>query len=209
MEPIYAATGVKFLHEKAEHFDIGVYFEANGHGTVIFNETFLEKIDALLSNKETLMNAQFIRNNEELRKNVEEYYEFIEFYFNACKLANPSVGDAICNFLIFELALTYLKLNYEDTLNLYTDLKSKTSKIAVKSKENVKTTDIEDKVTSPKGLQEQIDDVVRRHDGRKAFLRPSGTENVLRLHVEAKTEDQVEVITKEVHSIVSSHPQLN
>lgn len=51
--------------------------------------------------------------------------------------------------MIFELALTYLKLGYEDTLKLYTDLKSKTSKIAVKSKENVRTTDIEDKVTSP------------------------------------------------------------
>jgi len=57
MDPIYAATGVKFLHEKAEHFDIGVYFEANGHGTVIFNESFLGKIDALLSNKEILLNA--------------------------------------------------------------------------------------------------------------------------------------------------------
>lgn len=44
MEPIYAATGVKYLHEKAEHFDIGVYFEANGHGTVIFNQTFLLKL---------------------------------------------------------------------------------------------------------------------------------------------------------------------
>lgn len=77
--------------------------------------------------------------------------------------------------MIFELALTYLKLGYEDTLKLYTDLKSKTSKIAVKSKENVRTTDIEDKVTSPQGLQEQIDEIVKKHDGRKAFLRPSGT----------------------------------
>ena len=27
-------TGVKYLHHEAEKFDIGVYFEANGHGTV-------------------------------------------------------------------------------------------------------------------------------------------------------------------------------
>jgi phosphomannomutase len=27
-------TGVKHLHHKAQEFDIGVYFEANGHGTV-------------------------------------------------------------------------------------------------------------------------------------------------------------------------------
>jgi hypothetical protein len=27
-------TGVKHLHHEAQKFDIGVYFEANGHGTV-------------------------------------------------------------------------------------------------------------------------------------------------------------------------------
>ena len=30
-----AKTGVKHLHHAAKHFDIGVYFEANGHGTVL------------------------------------------------------------------------------------------------------------------------------------------------------------------------------
>ena len=31
-------TGVKFLHHAALEFDIGVYFEANGHGTVVFSQ---------------------------------------------------------------------------------------------------------------------------------------------------------------------------
>lgn len=44
MEPVFAATGVKHLHEKAEKYDIGIYFEANGHGTVIFNSVFLSKL---------------------------------------------------------------------------------------------------------------------------------------------------------------------
>ena len=30
-------TGVKNMHHKAVEFDIGVYFEANGHGTVVSN----------------------------------------------------------------------------------------------------------------------------------------------------------------------------
>lgn len=30
-------TGVKHLHHRAQDFDIGVYFEANGHGTVLFS----------------------------------------------------------------------------------------------------------------------------------------------------------------------------
>ena len=51
MEPVYAATGVKNLHKKAEHYDIGVYFEANGHGTVIFEDKYLQKLEALTENK--------------------------------------------------------------------------------------------------------------------------------------------------------------
>ena len=39
-----AATGVKHLHHKALEFDIGVYFEANGHGTVIFSPLATESV---------------------------------------------------------------------------------------------------------------------------------------------------------------------
>jgi phosphomannomutase len=35
-----AKTGVKHLHAAAEQFDIGVYFEANGHGSVVFSNRF-------------------------------------------------------------------------------------------------------------------------------------------------------------------------
>jgi phosphoacetylglucosamine mutase len=43
---VMAKTGVKFLHHKALHFDIGVYFEANGHGTVLFSEKLLNRLDS-------------------------------------------------------------------------------------------------------------------------------------------------------------------
>lgn len=33
-------TGVKHLHHAAQEFDIGVYFEANGHGTVSRSDTY-------------------------------------------------------------------------------------------------------------------------------------------------------------------------
>merc|ERR1719260_273628 len=37
-------TGVKHLHHKAMDYDIGVYFEANGHGTVVFSESAMKII---------------------------------------------------------------------------------------------------------------------------------------------------------------------
>ena len=38
-------TGVKHLHKRAEDFDVGVYFEANGHGTVLFSDSAMEMIN--------------------------------------------------------------------------------------------------------------------------------------------------------------------
>ena len=37
--------GVKNMHVKADKFDVGVYFEANGHGTVVFSEELLETVE--------------------------------------------------------------------------------------------------------------------------------------------------------------------
>lgn len=37
-------TGIKHLHRKAQDFHIGVYFEANGHGTVIFSAEAMKMI---------------------------------------------------------------------------------------------------------------------------------------------------------------------
>ena len=134
MDPLFAATGVKNLHEKAEHYDIGIYFEANGHGTVIFNEEYIDKLDALLKSKTAIIDSPGVQEKPELKADLEEYFRYLSFYVDACKLSNPSVGDAICVFLLFELALHYLKMEYQDTLKLYTDLESLTSKIAVKTK---------------------------------------------------------------------------
>lgn len=35
---------VKHVHHAAEAFDVGIYFEANGHGTVLFKDAFLERV---------------------------------------------------------------------------------------------------------------------------------------------------------------------
>ena len=45
MTVLRAKTGVKHLHHLAESFDIGIYFEANGHGTILFKESLLQELD--------------------------------------------------------------------------------------------------------------------------------------------------------------------
>ncbi|XVF78805.1 hypothetical protein PTKIN_Ptkin14bG0166400 [Pterospermum kingtungense] len=46
LDVIFTPTGVKHLHEKAAQFDIGIYFEANGHGTILFSEPCLSWLEA-------------------------------------------------------------------------------------------------------------------------------------------------------------------
>ena len=48
----FGKTGVKHLHKIAHQFDIGVYFEANGHGTVLFSKRFDELLLRLQSSKD-------------------------------------------------------------------------------------------------------------------------------------------------------------
>lgn len=46
LEVIFTPTGVKYLHEKAAEYDIGIYFEANGHGTILFSDSFMSWLEA-------------------------------------------------------------------------------------------------------------------------------------------------------------------
>ncbi|CAB0037434.1 unnamed protein product, partial [Trichogramma brassicae] len=53
------STGVKHLHHKALDFDIGVYFEANGHGTVVFKKTAMEKIQSTVKETKRIFEVRF------------------------------------------------------------------------------------------------------------------------------------------------------
>ncbi len=38
MRTVLAPTGVKNIHHEALQFDVGAYFESNGHGTILVND---------------------------------------------------------------------------------------------------------------------------------------------------------------------------
>lgn len=47
LEVVFTPTGVKYLHEKAAEYDIGIYFEANGHGTILFSDYCISVLQPL------------------------------------------------------------------------------------------------------------------------------------------------------------------
>lgn len=46
LEVVLTPTGVKYLHHRASEYDVGIYFEANGHGTILFSDDFISKLEA-------------------------------------------------------------------------------------------------------------------------------------------------------------------
>ena len=61
-----------------------------------------------------------------------------------------------------------------------------------------KTIEDESRLTEPEEVQKVIDEAVAEVQDGKAFVRPSGTEDVLRLYAEAKDEEQMDKLAKKI-----------
>ncbi|XP_066998595.2 phosphoacetylglucosamine mutase isoform X2 [Anabrus simplex] len=181
-------TGVKHLHHKALEFDIGVYFEANGHGTVVFKQAALELIKSTPADLGR-------RDNE--RAAAERLATLVD-------VINQTVGDAISDMLLVETVLHARGWSMEDWKATYSDLPNRLLKVLVKDREVVQTTDAERKCVSPTGLQNAIDCLVSKYSEGRAFVRPSGTEDVVRVYAEASTQAEADKLAVEVGRAVHS-----
>jgi phosphoacetylglucosamine mutase len=183
LSTVCTPTGVKHLHHAATRFDIGVYFEANGHGTVIFSDYATE----LFSSTEPQSPGQ---------KSALDSLKALT------RLINQAVGDALSDMLLVEVILSYKSWGPPEWITTYTDLPSRLVKVAVADRGMFKTVDAERKLVSPEGIQDKIDDVQARYHKARAFARASGTEDAVRVYAEAATKPETEDLAKRVADLV-------
>lgn len=62
----------------------------------------------------------------------------------------------------------------------------------------ITTTDAERKCVTPEGLQNEIDSIVSKYPKGRSFVRPSGTEDVVRVYAEAATRQDCDKLANEV-----------
>ena len=170
-----AKTGVKHLHHKAEQFDIGVYFEANGHGTFLIKQEAENKIRAIVKDPESDPESKRHKAAEQLLALVD--------------LINQAVGDAISDMLVVEAILYEKGWGLLEWYNTYTDLPNRQKKVKVQDRSVIKTTESEREATAPEGLQAEIDKLVAKFSQARSFVRPSGTEDIVRVYAEADTQE--------------------
>uniref|UniRef100_A0A672Q569 Phosphoacetylglucosamine mutase n=1 Tax=Sinocyclocheilus grahami TaxID=75366 RepID=A0A672Q569_SINGR len=175
-------TGVKHLHHAAQEYDIGVYFEANGHGTVLFSKAAQKQIQDLVKDPNS---------NDERKRAV----KLLESTIN---LINQTVGDAISDMLVIEAVLAIRGMSAQDWDAIYTDLPNRQLKVTVSDRRVIDTTDAERRAVSPEGLQDTIDSLVKKYKSARSFVRPSGTEDVVRVYAEADTQESADSLAHEV-----------
>lgn len=149
------STGVKHLHKRAAEFDIGVYFEANGHGTVTFKDTAKETIGRLAEN-EVLSEAQWSAFGK-LR--------------DVINMINETVGDALSDMLLVETILHAKGWDIVDWERSYDDLPNKQLKVQVTDRNAITTTNAERHCLTPIGLQDEIDKAVSKYPRGRSFVR--------------------------------------
>ncbi|XP_071949216.1 phosphoacetylglucosamine mutase-like isoform X2 [Antedon mediterranea] len=181
-----AKTGVKHLHLKALDFDIGVYFEANGHGTVIFSEKATKSITSASEDSSL----------------TEDKKQAAVRLLNLMDVCNQTVGDAISDMLLVESILEARLWSLEDWNSAYTDLPNRLLKVKVEDRNAIQTTDSERKATSPVGLQMAIDTTVAKYSKSRSFVRPSGTEDVVRVYAEADNQTSADQLAYDVAVLV-------
>ena len=195
-------TGVKYLHRAAENFDIGVYFESNGHGTVVYNHDKIHVLEEAVKIAEVFQKG----NNDEKALKL---YQHLKLLYLFLIEANQGVGDAISNFLQIETALAGLGINATGWKAIYADLENAHSKIVVRNKSVIKVSHDQSRVTTPIAIQDKIDEICAKYNMGRAFIRPSGTEDICRLYVEATTLDDVKAIQKQITEYVLSNKDVN
>ncbi len=99
-------------------------------------------------------------------------------------------------------------MNIAEFNELYKDLPSQMFKIKVANRALFQTTFDESKLVEPLSLQSFIDKVVEQCPGSRAFVRPSGTEDVLRLYVEAESLAGVDQVANEILTEIDARYRL-
>ncbi len=121
------------------------------------------------------------------------------------KLINPAVGDALSDMLFCMAALQVLGMDLLSWHHLYTDLPSKQIKVSVSDKSLVSCSEDETAVTKPLALQADLEIAMKSVTNGRCFVRPSGTEDVVRIYAEAATQYEADRLTQLTEYAIRKH----
>ncbi|OEH74041.1 phosphoacetylglucosamine mutase [Cyclospora cayetanensis] len=183
-------TGVKNLHREASQFPLSVYFEANGHGTVLSHPAELAAWGVKVGIYQT------------------EAFQFLQHFV---ALFNPATGDALADLLGVEIARTRLSLSLSQWHLLYDEFPSITAKVVLPRSflSTLKPHEGHEMwLLEPEALQAALWDLANSTGPFcRVFVRPSGTEDVARIYAEAPHRREAQKLADAAAQIVLQFAQ--
>ncbi|XP_016062832.1 PREDICTED: phosphoacetylglucosamine mutase isoform X2 [Miniopterus natalensis] len=180
----------ELLLEIGESLNIGVVQTAYANGS---STRYLKEVMKVLFSKAAEMKIKQLA--EELEDKKRKAAKMLE---NIIDLINQTAGDAISDMLLIEAILALKGLTVQQWDALYTDLPNRQLKVKVADRQVISTKDAERQAVTPPGLQEAINDLVKKYKFSRAFVRPSGTEDVVRVYAEADSQESADRLAHEV-----------
>lgn len=160
---------------------VPLHLQSNGHGTI------------LLSDKARLFLETHLPADHPLR------------FILLKGVINEAVGDSFSILLLIEHILAHKTISIDAWFHLYEDFPSCLLKVQIGDRRVIKTGNCERTVTKPASLQQSISDTVAQlskgHISR-VFVRPSGTEDVVRVYAESEKEDVANAVALQVARLV-------
>lgn len=115
------------------------------------------------------------------------------------------MGDSLSNLLLVAAILKRHQRTAEAWAAMYKPLACQLAAVRVADRHAMTTTCMETRVERPAALQDAIDAAVATVDGGRAFVRPSGTEDVVRVYAEATSTAACEALSSSVVALVRAH----
>jgi phosphoacetylglucosamine mutase len=178
-----AKTGVKHLSIEAKKFDIATYFESNGHGTLTYDDSIQSKIEKLESLVESSTDAQTL--------------ELLSIYIS---MFNKTVGDSLSGLICVESSMKLMNMSTKELFDIYKELEYVNIKACVNDKNIFVPNEDESRLIHPVEAQSFIDLTIDKYPNCNArcFVRPSGTEDIVRIYAEADTLEIAITISESV-----------
>lgn len=120
-------------------------------------------------------------------------------------LINQTVGDALSDMLCCLIALQLLGIDLVEWHHMYRDIPSKQLKVAVRDKSSVRCSEDETYLVNPVELQADLQSAMDSVSEGRCFVRPSGTEDVVRIYAEASSTAEAEQLAAEAQRAINKH----
>jgi len=186
---VLITPGISNFLEKAKDYDISIYYESNGKGTIYSNEASLKKIGKLYSFCFSVNDCLIL--------------EFLSVFLNSF---NKTSSDALSTMVVFEKTLKILNLSLNDVCNLIYENPNEFRYVEVENISKFKFDVETSKITEPKQFALELEEFFKnKGEDAKYYFKLYNDQKKIRIYVESLFQENIKQIMKKIEKLIEVH----